>query len=259
MQPQPLELDRAPHVRPARETAPPSFLARTRSAVRDRLRGALGPDDAGLPAEGAKLTVGAFLEGWLTEVARVTVRPRTYASYRYVVRLHLAPALGDLALAALSPADVQAFLNAKSTSGLSPRTVGYLRGVLRGALGHAERTDLVTRNVARLARPPRIPRRRVSPLSVEQVRTFVAAIAGDRLEALYLVALGMGLRQGEILGLRWSDVDLVVGTLTVRHALARIEGRLVLVAKRASSSARMSAAGITSGTDRRSRTRSQYQ
>src|SRR5450759_709329 len=152
MQPQPLELDRAPHVRPARETAPPSFLARTRSAVRDRLRGALGPNTVGLPAADEELTVGAFLEGWLTEVARVTVRPRTYVSYRYVVRLHLAPALGDIALAALSPAHVQAFLNAKSTSGLSPRTVGYLRGVLRGALGHAERTDLVTRNVARLAR-----------------------------------------------------------------------------------------------------------
>ena len=239
MQPQPFELDRAPHVRPARETAPPSFLARTRSAVRDRLRGGIGPDTVGLPAADEELTVGAFLEGWLTEVARVTVRPRTYASYRYVVRLHLAPALGDLTLAALSPADVQAFLNAKSTSGLSPRTVGYLRGVLRGALGHAERTDLVTRNVARLARPPRIPRRRVSPLSVEQVRTFVAAIAGDRLEALYLVALGIGLRQGEILGLRWSDVDLVVGTLTVRHALARIEGHLVLVEPKSATSRRV--------------------
>src|SRR5450759_2070843 len=86
-----------------------------RSARASRTAGAERP--AGRPAEGAKLTVGAFLEGWLTEVARVTVRPRTYASYRYVVRLHLAPALGDLTLAALSPADVQAFLNAKSTSG----------------------------------------------------------------------------------------------------------------------------------------------
>ena len=239
MQPQHLELDRAPNLRPARETTPPSFLTRTRSAVHDRLRGALGPDKAGLPAKGTELTVGDFLESWLTEVARVTVRPRTYVSYRYVVGFHLIPALGDHPLAGLSPADVQAFLNAKAASGLSPRTVGYLRGVLRGALGHAERTDLVTRNVARLARPPRIPRRRVSPLSVEQVRTFVAAIAGDRLEALYLVALGVGLRQGEILGLRWSDVDLAAGTLTVRHALARIDGRLVLVEPKSATSRRV--------------------
>jgi integrase len=239
MQPPTLQLNRAPSLHPPRETSQHSFLTRTRSAVRDRLRGALDPEAGSTRAEGTELTVGTFLEAWLTEVARVTVRPRTYVSYRYVVGLHLVPALGDLVLAALSPADVQAFLNAKSASGLSPRTVGYLRGVLRGALGHAERTDLVTRNVARLARPPRIPRRRVSPLSVEQVRTFVAAIAGDRLEALYLVALGVGLRQGEILGLRWSDVDLDGGTLTVRHALARIDGRLELVEPKSATSRRV--------------------
>jgi integrase len=234
MQPATLRLDRAPHPRPD-----PSLLARTRTALRGRLRGAANRDAHGRQAEVPSLTLGAFLEGWLTEVVRVTVRPRTYASYRYIIGVHLAPGLGDLPLAALSPADVQAFLNAKSASGLSPRTVGYLRGVLRGALGHAERTDLVTRNVARLARPPRIPRRRVSPLSVEQVRTFLLAIAGNRLEALYLVALGVGLRQGEILGLRWSDLDLEGGTLTVRHALARIEGRLVLVEPKSATSRRV--------------------
>jgi len=153
VQPPTLQLDRAPHRSPARETAPPSLLARTRSAVRDRFRGTVGSDAPSHLDEVPELTVGAFLESWLTEIARVTVRPRTYVSYRYVVRFHLTPGLGDLPLAFLSPADVQAFLNAKSASGLSPRTVGYLRGVLRGALGHAERTDLVPRNVARLARP----------------------------------------------------------------------------------------------------------
>src|SRR5664280_3493038 len=239
MQPQIFELGRAPQRSPARETAPPSLLARTRSAVRDRFRGTVGPDAPSHLDEVPELTVGAFLEGWLAEIARVTVRPRTYVSYRYVVRFHLTPGLGDLPLAFLSPADVQAFLNVKSASGLSPRTVGYLRGVLRGALGHAERTDLVPRNVARLARPPRIPRRRVSPRSVEQVRAFLAAVTGDRLAALYLIALGVGLRQGEILGLHWPDVDLDGGTLTVRHALARIDGRLELVEPKSATSRRI--------------------
>ena len=228
-----------PITRPGGTAATPSFLARTRSALSGRLHGTLDPFATSTLPASEDVTVGDFLEAWLTEVARVTVRPRTYVSYRYVVGLHLTPALGDVVLAALSPADVQTFLNAKSASGLSPRTVGYLRGVLRGALAHAERTDLVTRNVARLARPPRIPRRRVSPLSVEQVRTLVAAIVGDRLEALYLVALGVGLRQGEILGLRWPDVDLEGGTLTVRHALARIDGRLELVEPKSVTSRRV--------------------
>lgn len=245
MQQPDLGLQQPPHpragpiIRPAGTVATPSFLARTRSALSDRLHGTLDPFATSTPSASEDITLGAFLETWLTEVARVTVRPRTYVSYQYVVRVHLAPGLGDRPLAALSPADVQAFLNAKSSSGLSPRTVGYLRGVLRSALGHAERTDLVTRNVARLARPPRIPRRRVAPLSVEQVRTFLAAIVGDRLEALYLVALGVGLRQGEILGLRWSDVDLEGGTLTVRHALARIDGRLMLVEPKSVTSRRV--------------------
>jgi integrase len=219
--------------------ATPSFLARTRSALSERLQGTPDPFASGRPTASEDVTVGAFLEAWLTDVVRLSVRPRTYASYQYVVRLHLAPGLGHHRVAALSPADVQAFLNAKAASGLAPRTVAYLRGVLRGALGHAERMDLVNRNVARLARPPRIPRRPVSPLSVEQARTFLAAIRGDRLEALYLVALGCGLRQGEILGLRWPDVDLDAGTLTVRHALARIEGELVLVEPKSATSRRV--------------------
>jgi len=107
MQPQHLELDRAPHRSPARERAPSSLLARTRTAVRERFRGSADPDAVRLREEGAGVTVRAFLEGWLTEVARVTVRPRTYTSYRYVVRVHLAPGLGNLPLAFLSPADVQ--------------------------------------------------------------------------------------------------------------------------------------------------------
>ena len=133
---------------------------------------------------------------------------------------------------------MQGLLNAKAASGLAPRTVGYLRGVLRQALGFAERMDLVGRNVARLARPPRVPRRQVSPLTIEQARTFRAAIAGDRLEALYLVAVGCGLRQGEILGLRWGDVDLGGRTLSVRFALARVDGELRLVEPKSATSRR---------------------
>jgi integrase len=160
-------------------------------------------------------------------------------SYASVVRVHLAPGLGQLPLARLTPQHVQALLNAKSASGLSPRTVGYLRAVLRQALRQAERWGMVTRNVARLAEPPRVPHREVSPLSAEEARRFLEAIRGDRLEALYLVALGVGLRQGEILGLAWSDVDLDSSTLTVRHALQRIDGALVLVEPKSATSRRV--------------------
>jgi integrase len=188
--------------------------------------------------DASTITVGELLDRWLDEAVALTVRPRTLASYTYIVRVHLRPALGDVPLASLTAQHVQGLLNAKAASGLAPRTVGYLRGVLRQALGFAERMDLVGRNVARLARPPRVPRRQVSPLTIEQARIFRAAVAGDRLEALYLVAVGCGLRQGEILGLRWGDVDLEGRTLRVRFALARVSGELALVEPKSATSRR---------------------
>lgn len=118
-------------------------------------------------------------------------------------------------------------MNAKLEAGLSPRTVQYLRAVLRRALCQALKWDLVARNVATLVDPPRSVRYEVSPLTPTQA--FLAAVKGDRLEALYSVALALGLRQGEALGLRWSDVDLDAGTLKVRVALQRIGGKVELV------------------------------
>jgi integrase len=206
-----------------------SLLARTRKEVQGKLADALRAEADGLPHPDERLTVAAFLDQWLRDSAMPTVRPKTFQSYVGIVRVHLAPGLGHLHLARLTPQQVQAFLNAKSREHLAPRTVAYIRAVLRQALNQAERWGLVTRNAARLAEPPRVPRREVSPLSPDQAREFLDAIHGDRLEALYLVALGVGLRQGEILGLAWSDVGFVSSTLAVRHALQRVDGRLILV------------------------------
>ena len=165
---------------------------------------------------------------WLRDSVERTVRPSTYRSYAWVVRVHLTPGLGHLSLARPTPQQVQAFLNAKANGNLAPRSVAYLRAVLRQALGQAERWGLVTRNAARLAEPPRVPRCEVHPLSQKEVQRFLAAIKGDRLEAVYLVALGAGLRQGEILGLAWTDIDVERATLIVRHSLQRVHGRLEL-------------------------------
>lgn len=95
------------------------------------------------------------------------------------------------------------------------------------------------RNAARLAEPPRVPRRETRPLSSDQAQTLIRAIDGDRLEALYLVALGVGLRQGELLGLAWSDVDFERGVLTLRKALQRVDRRLVLVEPKSVTSRRV--------------------
>jgi integrase len=137
--------------RPDGRRARRSLLGKTRAEVRDKLQAAILVETSGLPLPAERMTVGVFLEQWLRDSARPSVRPRTYVSYASVVRIHLAPALGHLPLARLSPQHVQAFLIAKSGVGLSPRTVGYLRAVLRQALGQAERWGMVT------ATPPDSP------------------------------------------------------------------------------------------------------
>jgi integrase len=200
--------------------------------------GAGGLDSAASPEQPPLLA--AFLEAWLADVVAGSVRPKTFVSYRSIVTCHLAPALGHIRLDELRPGHVQAYLNAAAGSGLAPRTVAYHRNILRQALGYAERIELVGRNVAKLAVPPRIPRREVRPLTPAEARVFLAAIAGDRLEAAYLLALGAGLRQGEILGLRWPDVDLAAaGTVRVRAALQRVDGQFALVEPKSTRSRRV--------------------
>jgi integrase len=113
--------------------------------------------------------------------------------------------------------------------GLSTSTVKYLHAILHRGLGQAYQWGLVPRNVAGLVKPPRIERAEVRPFTPEQARTFLRAIKGYRLEALYSVALSVGLRQGEALGLSWEDVDLEQGTLQVRQQLQHLRGEFSLV------------------------------
>ena len=174
-------------------------------------------------------TVGQFLEYWLTQSVRPRVRPLTAAGYSVNVRKHIVPTLGRIRLDRLTPQNVQELLNDRLAVGLSAKTVRYVHQVLRTALGMAVRWDMVDRNVATLVDPPRGKRPRVRTLGPDEARRFLDSVHGHRLEALYSVALALGLRQGEALGLRWQDVDLAGGVVSVRHQLQRIETKLTLV------------------------------
>jgi len=157
------------------------------------------------------------------------VRPLTYAGYKVNVEKHLVPTLGKIPLDQLTPRDVQEMMNGRLTAGLSTKTVAYIHQVLRTALSLALRWDLVSRNVARLVDKPRTERKPINPLTPNEARSFLAGIRGHRLEALFSVALALGLRQGEALGLRWQDVDFTAGTIRVYQQLQRIGGKLTLV------------------------------
>ena len=151
---------------------------------------------------------------------RFSVKPVTFESYAHLVHVHIAPALGRVKLKALSPAHLQGFYRAKLDAGLSPRTVQYLHVVLHRALKQALRWGLVPRNVSEAVDPPRVRREEIRPLSPAQARTLLETARDDRLEALYVLAVHCGLRQGELLGLKWDDVDLERGTLQVRRTLS---------------------------------------
>ncbi|MBI4504010.1 MAG: site-specific integrase [Chloroflexi bacterium] len=209
----------------------------TRRAVQEKLSTVKRQLAQGLLVGTDRQIVGQFLAEWLHAV-RASVRPKTYDAYALFVRRHIAPALGHIRLTALAPQQVQTFLNDRMAAGLSPRTVKHLHAVLRRALNQAVRWGLVARNVATVVDVPRPERHEIRPLTPEEAQRLLKAVRGDRLEALYTLALYVGLRQGELLGLRWQDVDLERAELRVVQALQRAGGQLRLVEPKSAQSRR---------------------
>lgn len=200
-----------------------SFYGRTKGEALAKRNKALADYHSGLMIfDAEKRTVGQHLEGWLEESKKDNLAPRTLANYRTYVRLHIAPVLGHVKLANLTPAHVQRFYRERLDSGLSPATVRYIHAILRGALKQAVRWRLVPYNVAEAAELPRLVRHEGKTLSIEEAKRFLEAARGNRLEALYVLAVTCGLRQGELLGLGWEDVNLERGTVFVWRQLQRM-------------------------------------
>jgi len=139
----------------------------------------------------------------------------------------------------LSVAGLEQFFNAKIAAGNSPALVRYLRTVLRVALNEALRRDLVERNVAELVRAIAVPKPVIVPFTPDEARRLLAAVKGHRLEALFKVALAIGLRHGEALALQWPEIDLKNGTLKVAHTLQRVDGELRRVEPKSEESRRL--------------------
>ena len=173
------------------------------------------------------MKVATFLEEWLS----ATVEPNclsvnTADSYRRIVRQHLVPALGKKRLRDLSVLDVDQLLAAKYDAGYSGSTVQRIRMTLIKALRHAERRDLVARNVAALTDLRRMTPKEGRSLTPEQAAKLLAVAPTDRLGITVELGLYLGLRPGEVLGLQWSDIDFKEGTLCVRRSLKREQNKL---------------------------------
>ncbi len=225
-----LELGRGPDGKRRRK----AFYGATKEEVTKKLRMALAERERGMLVIAKRQTVGQFLTAWLAGLDR---KPSTMRFYRQKVG-YLLPALGSIQLDKLTPEHVEQLLAAKRKEGLSPQSLHHIRSVLRTALAKAVRNGYVTRNVAELADPPRVTRYEAKFLTPDQARAFLAAAEGDRFEALFAVALSLGLRTGEALGLQWADIDLEAGRLTVNHALQRVNGKWELIAPKTDRSRR---------------------
>ena len=215
-----------------------SMYAKTRKEVQEKLNKALSSHQEGQPLPSDRLTVGQFLSSWLEQSVKPKARLSTLESYKEIVRLHLEPNLGKVGLSKLTPMHVTKLVNTKLSRGLSPRRVQYIHAVLRRSLTIAVKWELVSRNVTKLADSLSTRQTEVVPLQIQESRHFLQAVQGDRLEALYTLAITTGLRQGEILGLCWTDINLTSGSITIRNSLQKHGGRYSLVEPKSTKSRR---------------------
>ncbi len=198
------------------------ITGKTRDDVRDKLAKALSDRAGGLVFDAGTTTTGEYLKQWLSDSVRGTVRESTYRSYGRVVEGQLVPGVGRVKLAKLRPDHIRKLYRDMLDRGISTRTVQYAHTLLKRALTQAIHDGLIPRNVAEAVRPPKLKRDEIQPLNADQVRALLqgAEKAGDRLSTLYTVAVRTGMRPGEMLALRWSDVDLEAGTLQINRALS---------------------------------------
>lgn len=201
----------------------------TRADVGKDLRRLVEAAEQGRLPVGRAPTFGEWLDIYLREVASLRVRPSTLARYRQEVRLYIKPGLGRHRLDRLKPAQLSAFYREQGKR-LAPGSVRRLHALIRRSLTIAVRWGLLASNPAVLVEPPSLSHHEIQPYSAEEARKFLDAVRGDRLEARWILAIALGLRQGEALGVRWEDVDLENGVLHIRRALQRQgDGSLALV------------------------------
>jgi integrase len=215
-----------------------TVYGKTREEARRKLTALQRELDRGVRVPEEKWSVAQYLDHWLAQVVKPHRAPKTYQGYELIVRRHIVPRLGKRRLNSLSVPDVRQLVGSLEESGMSTRGVQQVHAVFRNALQSAMRDELVMRNVAKLVQV-KTPRYEVGRgLSVEQARLLITSTQDDRLHALYVLAVYLGLRRGELLALRWSNVDLDQEFLVVTHTLQRVDGELLFKAPKTRSSRR---------------------
>ncbi len=183
--------------------------------------------------EPSRMKVDEYLERWLKEYAEPRVSPKTYERYAAIVRQNIVPAIGNYALSKLNPLHIQSFYTEALSSGrksrrggLSAQTVVHFHRVLRKALDQAIKWQLLARNPADAVEPPKVPRQQMRALNENEAAALIRLVKGGRLHLPVFIAVTTGLRRGEILALRWEDLDLELGQVVVCRSLEQTKNGL---------------------------------
>jgi integrase len=202
------------------------FYGDTQAEANKKKRQAEMEDERGMLATGPDMLLCAYLENWLETAKKPPiVRVSTYDKYKWYLKKYINPALGHIRLRALSPQHVQSFYSQKLEEGLSPGTVRNFHLLLHSAMKNAVKWNLVSRNVVALVTRPSEGHHEAQVLTIEQARNLIETAKQHKVWSLLVVALSTGMRRGELLALRWDDVDFQVGKLFVRHAVSKLNGR----------------------------------
>ena len=200
------------------------FYGKTEKEVLKKVRQAIYERDQGTLATGPQQTVKQLLEYWLEKVHKFHIRVSTYEEYAALIRKHIVPIIGHLRLQKLTAQHIHSLYAQKLEEGLSSARVRGIHAVLHSALKYAVRTNLVARNVSDMVDLPSIEKHEMQPLEPGQAQALLEKVSEHGLGALLTVALATGMRQGELLALRWQDVDWKLGELQIRRSV-RYRGR----------------------------------
>lgn len=202
------------------------IYGKTKSEVQKKLSEMQSLVVSGNLMDPKKIRISEFLQHWLEDVVKPSVRSSTYLCYENSLRKHVIPNIGGLQLATLQPSHVQTLYRQLEVSGCSARTRELAHISLRCALGQAVRWNYIPKNICDLVQRPRVASKAMHCLTAEQTAQFLQHARSDRLFALYVLAIATGLRQGELFGLKWSDLESQMESLSVQRTV--YEARSVL-------------------------------
>ena len=202
-----------------------SFYGATRGEVSRKLTAAKVALESGLLVATEKETVESYLRRWLSDAAGPTVRATTFEGYERMIRLHINPEVGTIRIARLTPQALSRLYRTLLDRGLAPKTVRLVHALLHRALRQAVRWRIVAVNVADAVDAPRAGRPEFRTLSPEEASRLMEAARPDRFHGLFVLAIASGMREAELLGLRWSDLDFEHSSLSVRQQAMRVKGR----------------------------------